>query len=267
MTNDFGQPLTLRALPPFVVLSPLRLALLGLLLFMVPLVALGPRTFILLHDNLEAEVVYAYLLAKLHLTLAGGPGVVVPPIMNGLPRDALRSGLSVTLLVFNLFRDSPLLAYLGHEALVRVVALLGMYGLLRRYGLSGPAQRGLAAAVALLWAMLPAYSIFGLSVLGQPLLLRAALDLRRGLARRRAWLVCAAFPAWSALVLVAPFLAAAWGGGAAAGPGPPRPGGRPGHLAGGRGPGVAAGQLRCGGVALGRQLIDNQGVRGAPSGV
>ena len=192
-------------------LKPLRLALLGLLLFMMPLVALGPRTFIILHDNLEAEVVYCYLLAKLHLTLAGGPGVVVPPIMDGLPRDAMRSGLSVTLLVFNLWRDSPLAAYLLHEVLVRVVALLGMYWLLRRYGLSRPAQRGLAAAVALLWAVLPAYSIFGLSVLGQPLLLRAALDLRRGLSRRLAWAVCAAFPWWSALVLVGPFIAAAWG--------------------------------------------------------
>jgi len=192
-------------------LKPLRLALLGLLLFMVPLVALGPRTFILLHDNLEAEVVYAYLLAKLHLTLASGSGVVVAPVMNGLPRDAMRSGLSVTLLIFNLLRDSPLAAYLLNEALVRVVALLGMYWLLRRYGLARPEQRGLAAAVALLWAMLPAYSIFGLSVLGQPLLLRAALDLRRGAGRVAAWAVCVAFPWWSALVLVAPFVAAVWG--------------------------------------------------------
>jgi hypothetical protein len=40
---------------------------------LLPLVALGPRTFILLHDNLEAEVVWAHLLAKLHLALAYGP--------------------------------------------------------------------------------------------------------------------------------------------------------------------------------------------------
>jgi hypothetical protein len=189
----------------------LRLALLGLLLFMVPLVALGPRTFIILHDSLEAEVVWVYLLAKLHLVLAHGPGAAVLPIMNGLPRDALRSGLSVTVWVFNLLPDSPLAAYLLHEALVRVVALLGMYWLLRRYGLARPEQRGLAAAVALLWAALPAYSIFGLSVLGQPLLLRAALDLRNGRARWADWLVCAALPWWSSLVLVGPFIAAVWG--------------------------------------------------------
>ena len=184
---------------------------------MLPLVAQGPRTFILLHDNLDSEVVWLYLLAKLHLALASGPGAVVPPIMDGLPRDALRSGLSVTVLIFNILPNSPLVAYLVHEALVRVVALLSMYGLLRSYGLSGPAQRGPAAAVALLWAMLPVYSVFGLSVLGQPALLWAALRLRQrsSWGAWGAWAVCAALPGWSALVLVGPFMAVAWGVGLA----------------------------------------------------
>ncbi|MEJ7661604.1 MAG: DUF6044 family protein [Hymenobacter sp.] len=98
-----------------------------------------------------------------------------------------------------------------HEALVRVVALLSMYGLLRSYGLTRPAQRGPAAAVALLWAVLPMYSAYGLSVLGQPALLWAALRLRQGPGSWGAWAVCAAFPGWSALVLVGPFMAVAWG--------------------------------------------------------
>jgi hypothetical protein len=184
---------------------------LWLFVFMLPLVALGPRTYILLHDSLEAEVVWAHLLAKLHLAVAHGPGAVVAPIMNGLPRAALRSGLSVTIFIFHLLPNAPLAAYLLHETLLRVVGLLSMYWLLRRYGLARPEQRGLAAAVALLWAALPAYSIFGLSVLGQPALLRAALGLRDGRARWPEWLVCAALPWWSSFVLVGPFVAAVWG--------------------------------------------------------
>jgi hypothetical protein len=191
--------------------NPFRLALLGLLLFMLPLVALGPRTFIIIHDNLEVEVAWLYLLAKLHLAMASGPSAVVLPIMNGLPRDAMRSGLSVTMLVFSLLRESPLAAYLVHEALVRVAGLLGMYWLLRRYGLARPEQRGLAAAVALLWAVLPVYSIYGLTVLGQPLLLRAVLRLRDGPARGVDWLVCVGFPLWSSFVMVGPFVAVVWG--------------------------------------------------------
>ena len=190
----------------------MRLALLGLLLLLLPLLARGPRAFILIHDNLEAEVVWLTVLARQHAVLAA-PGTAVAPIMDGLPREALRSGLSVTMLVFSALPDSPLLAYLLHEALARLAGLLGMYWLLRRYGLAQDGQRGLAAGVALLWAMLPAYSVFGLSVLGQPLLLRAALDLRAGRGLKTAGAVCAGLPLWSSFVLVGPFVAVVWGGG------------------------------------------------------
>ena len=194
-------------------IAPLGWALAALALFMLLLAGRGRSSFVLLHDNFDSEVAWVVLLAKWRLALAGGPGVVVPPIMNGLPRDAMRSGLSVTLLVFSALRDSPLAAYLLHEALVRLAGLLGMYALLRRKEfLPRPEQRGLAAAVALLWAVLPAYSIFGLSVLGQPWLLRAALRLRDDNARRRwpDYLLCLAFPGWSALVLVGVFAGAVW---------------------------------------------------------
>lgn len=193
-------------------LKPLRLALLGLLLFLLPVLLLGRHGYVLIHDNLDTEISLVYLLTKLHLAFAYGTGVLVPQLMNGLPRNALRSGLSGTVLIFSLFRGQPLVAYLVHQALVRMLGLLAMYWLLRRYGLARPAQRGLAAAVALAWATLPLYSIYGLTVMGQPALLRAALDLRQGRGRAVAWLVCAAFPLWSIFVYVGPFIAVVWGG-------------------------------------------------------
>jgi hypothetical protein len=192
--------------------KPLRLALLGLLVFLLPVLLLGRHGYVLLHDNLDTEIPLVYLLTKLHLAFAYGSDVVLPQVMNGIPRNALRPGLSVTVLVFSVFRNNPLAAYLAHQVLVRVLGLLAMYWLLRRYGLARPEQRGLAAAVALAWATLPLYSIYGLTVLGQPALLRAALDLRQGHRRWLAWAVCAAFPLWSIFVYVGPFIAVVWGG-------------------------------------------------------
>ncbi|RZL13483.1 MAG: hypothetical protein EOO62_07990, partial [Hymenobacter sp.] len=193
-------------------MKPLYLALLGLLLFLLPVLLLGRHGYVLLHDNLDTEISLVYLLTKLHLAFAYGTNVLVPQLMNGLPRNALRPGLSGTVLIFSIFRNQPLVAYLVHQVLVRALGLLAMYWLLRRYGLSRPAQRGLAAAVALAWATLPLYSIYGLTVMGQPALLRAALDLRQGRSRGVAWLVCAAFPLWSIFVYVGPFIAVVWGG-------------------------------------------------------
>ncbi|RZK62007.1 MAG: hypothetical protein EOO59_03675 [Hymenobacter sp.] len=172
---------------------------------------LGRHGYVLIHDNLDTEISLVYLLTKLHLAFAYGTEVLVPQLMNGLPRNALRPGLSGTVLIFSIFQNQPLVAYLVHQVLVRVLGLLAMYWLLRRYGLARPEQRGLAAAVALAWATLPAYSIYGLTVLGQPALLRAALDLRQGRSRAVAWLVCAAFPLWSIFVYVGPFIAVVWG--------------------------------------------------------
>jgi hypothetical protein len=202
MTNDFQRPSRAR---------PLVLALLGLLLFLLPVLLLGRHGYVLIHDNLDTEIPLVYLLTKLHLAFAYGREVVVPEVMNGIPRNALRPGLSATVLVFSLFENQPLVAYLVHQVLVRALGLLAMYWLLRRYGLARPEQRGLAAAVALAWATLPLYSIYGLTVLGQPALLRAALDLRAGRSRWLAWLVCAAFPLWSIFVYVGPFIAVVWG--------------------------------------------------------
>ncbi len=192
-------------------MKPLRLALLGLLLFLLPVLLLGRHGYVLIHDNLDTEISLVYLLTKLHLAFAYGTHVLVPELMNGLPRNALRPGLSATVLIFSIFQGQPLVAYLVHQVLVRGLGLLAMYWLLRRYGLARPAQRGLAAAVALAWATLPLYSIYGLTVLGQPALLRAALDLRQGHRRGLAWLVCAAFPLWSIFVYVGPFIAVVWG--------------------------------------------------------
>jgi hypothetical protein len=192
-------------------LKPLTWALLGLFVFLLPVLLLGRHGYVLVHDCLDTEISPLYLLAKHHLAFAYGGHVVVPEVMNGIPRNALRPGLSGTMLLYSVLSE-PWRAYLVQQALVRLGGLLAMYWLLRGYGLRQPAQRGLAAAVALAWATLPVYSIYGLTVLGQPALLRAALDLRRGRGLGVAYAVCAAFPLWSSFVYVGPFIAVVWGG-------------------------------------------------------
>lgn len=183
---------------------PLRLALLGLGLFLLPFGLLREHSYLTIHDNLDTEISIPYLLNKFGVVFDYRSTALIPSVMNGLPRNALRSGLSPTVWLFGLF--SPLPAYLVHQALVRLLGLLGMYALLRRRWLPGPRRRGLAAGLALAWATLPLYSMYGLTVLGQPVLLLAVLRLRASRGRWWDWLLVAAFPAWSLFVLVGPFI-------------------------------------------------------------
>ncbi|TGE20086.1 DUF6044 family protein [Hymenobacter elongatus] len=189
--------------------GPLGWALLGLLLFLLPFALLREHSYVTIDDNLDVELTIPYLLTRHHVALDYRATTVVAPIMNGLPRNALRPGLSGTVLLFGLLE--PLPAYLLQQALVRLLGLLGMYALLRRHLLPARSERRLAAGLALAWAVLPVYSMYGLTLLGQPWLLHAFLNLRRGAGRWPDWLLIAAFPLWSMFVFVGPFVAVALG--------------------------------------------------------
>jgi len=191
-------------------LRPLPLALVGLALFLVPFLLLGSHSYLIIHDNLDTEFASPYLLNKFRVVFDYRPTTLIPSIMNGLPRNALRPGLNPTVWLFGVL--PPWAAYLVNQALVRLLGLLGMWALLRARWLPEARQRGLAAGLALAWATLPIYSIYGLTVLGQPALLLAVLRLREGRGRWWPWLLVAVFPVWTFFVFVGPFIGAALGG-------------------------------------------------------
>ncbi|KUG07602.1 DUF6044 family protein [Solirubrum puertoriconensis] len=189
--------------------TPLLLAVLALLLLWLPCLLRGADSYILIDDNLDTEIGVPYLLQHFGVALDYRPSATLPAIMNGLPRNALRPGLSVPVALFGVF--GPLTAYWVNHLLVRLVGLLGMYLLVRRYGLSNPGQRWLAAAVALAWAVLPIYSMYGLSALGVPWPLLAILELRNGRGTWWHWLTLLLFPTWSMFVLAGFFVIAGLG--------------------------------------------------------
>ena len=186
---------------------PVLWALLALLLLWLPVLLRGADAYVILDDNLDAEVSVPVLLHRFGVVLDYRPGAVLPDIMNGLPRAAQRPGLNATVGLFGLL--PPLAAYWTNDLLVRAAALLGLYLLLRRYGLGRPQNRPLAAAVALAWAVLPMHSMYGLSALGTPWPALALLNLRAGRGRWSDWLILLLFPLWSMLVLAGFFLLAA----------------------------------------------------------
>jgi Protein of unknown function (DUF6044) len=188
---------------------PLLWALLALLLLWLPVLLRGPDSYVILDDNLDAEVSVPILLHRFGVALDYRPEASLPAIMNGLPRSAQRPGLNATVGLFGLL--PPLAAYWTNDLLVRLAALLGLYLLLRRYGLGRAQDRPLAAAVALAWAVLPMHSMYGLSALGTPWPVLALLNLRAARGRWTDWLILAVFPLWSMLVLAGFFLLAAFG--------------------------------------------------------
>ncbi|HLY40614.1 MAG TPA: DUF6044 family protein [Terracidiphilus sp.] len=182
----------------------IALAVVTMILYFVPFVVLGNNSYITIHDTLDGEFVESYLLVATGKALTFDGGATINNIMNGLPRTTLPSGLNVSVLLFYLF--PPVWAYIVNYILVHVIAFSGMFLLLRKHFLTDPGSYGIAVAVSLCFFLVPFYSIYGLSVAGQPLLAYAFLNIRNGESNWKNYAIIFLFPLWSDIALTAPFI-------------------------------------------------------------
>jgi len=189
----------------------LLLGALGVLaLYLAPWIVLGRDAPVLIHDNLDSNVLWYEILARSGLVFAPND-TVVPDLLGGVPRSAFGSEWNVQLWLYVLFE--PFTAGLWNQLLMRVAALFGAFLLLRRHVLprDEPHAEAIAVGCGLCFALLPFWPSGGLSIAGQPLLLHALLNVRRGSARAADWAVIVLMPFYSYLVVAGVFFLAALG--------------------------------------------------------
>lgn len=174
----------------------IALALLGLYFF--PYCWLGEDAYLILHDNLDSDFLYLHLLKLSGMAFTTDPTALIPNMMNGIPRAALRSGLNLEVLLFYWLPSYT--AYIVNFILIHLTGFLGMYLLLRRYLLPEPDWGLVRVAIALCFALVPCYVVHGISVSGQPLLLFAFLNLLYHRSNGVDWLIITFFPFYSFLV-------------------------------------------------------------------
>ena len=153
-------------------------ALLSLGLYILPYVWLGEGAHLTIHDNLDSDFIYLYLLKITHTAFNFDLSTVIPNMMStgpdaptsfaGIPRSAFRTGLNLEVLSFYLL--PPYVAQVVNFAVVHGVGFLGMYLLLKRHVLPESQWAATRVAVAFLFALVPGYIVHGASVSGQPLL-------------------------------------------------------------------------------------------------
>lgn len=132
--------------------------------------------------------------------MGGGPSA-------GIPRAALRSGINLEVLTFWLF--TPYTAHVLNFIIIHAIGFWGMYAFLNRYGLTGSGMTFTRTAIAFLFALVPCYTVHGISVSGQPLLLFAFLNLLHQRGRWTDWLIIGLFPFYSFLIWAGLFICAA----------------------------------------------------------
>lgn len=173
-----------------------RLAfLLGILavgVFCLAYPVLGSRCYVQFTDQLDGEVINYIYNAKY---LFSGKRIV-SEFMSGADISSMTPPTLLGVLFYRILPPFPAFACMHIFSVT--VGYVGMFLLLRSL-VKNPM---VVLAVSCLFVYLPFYPVYGLSVLGQPLLVWAFLCLRRGEGRLRHYLSIALYAVGSSVVLV-----------------------------------------------------------------
>jgi hypothetical protein len=155
-------------------------------------------------DNLESFVPSYMVIVKSGLPFSLDPNSIVPQIMNGVPRFCLISGFNIITLLLLVFR--PFTAYLANYLLVHIIAFIGMFLFLKRHILPKDDDDLIVLGTSLCFSLLPFYTLYGLTIAGQPLFFFALLNIRDKKDRYYDWLIILLFPFYSSFMFIGIFL-------------------------------------------------------------
>lgn len=188
----------------------ITVACLVIIAYLMPYYILGENTHIRVHDNLDSNIVWYKMLAESGMIFSL-PDAVLPNVINGLPRSALPSAFDWMVWLYVLFE--PFTAYTINQTVMRFVAFIGMYILLKRNVLRGEISAVIPAGVALTFAMLPFWPSGSLSFAGMPLALHIFLTIRkRGKATPKwYWVLLGILPFFTNFILTFIFFLGALG--------------------------------------------------------
>lgn len=149
----------------------LGIFIIGILI--APILYLGQGCVFEFHDQLD-ETILPYVFAARY------PGAeIYEQMMNGIPAEGLKPS---AVLFVPLYRILPVLnAFVLQYAVILVSAFYGMYACVKRLGKSSI----IAVVSAALFCLIPFRPVYGLSVMGLPLLLISILKLRDAAKQRQ----------------------------------------------------------------------------------
>jgi hypothetical protein len=175
-----------------------------LIIAFIPALILGEHGHVQVFDNLDSEFIYLHVLKQQGLLFSHADNLLVDQIFNGLSTRYYHSEFSFIRVIFYLLPS--FWAYVLNSFLVRFIGLIGIHLLLRDYIQLKGWPTYLIVALYVSFALLPVYSLYGLSVMGQPLLLWCFLNLHNR--SRLLWssIFIVAFPFYSHFAMVAPFV-------------------------------------------------------------
>lgn len=180
---------------------------LGLIIVIIqlsPIFILGKDVYFTIWDGLEYISMYEYIAKSGYLFADNN--IILPHLMNGLPRVSFPTEWNVTVWLFYFFE--PFYAYSLTIIIIHIVAFLGMRIFIKNHILSFVLENNedkmkynfLVDFSALYFALLPHWPLGGLSIAGMPLLVNSFLNFIKYKNTYKDWLCIILFPFYSDFV-------------------------------------------------------------------
>ena len=134
----------------------------------LPYFILGEDSIVTYHDQLDGEILTYIFNAKYMFK----PVSVYPELMNGIGKGGLAMPAPIFVIFYKLFK--PFVAYVVSTIVIKMVGFTGTYLLIRE--LTRRKWLGFVCGIAFMLA--PFYTVYGLCVPGQPLLMWSIICLR-----------------------------------------------------------------------------------------
>lgn len=175
-------------------------------LYWFPFLFQGQDIHVKIFDNLDSHIAHTKVLAESGKAFSLNPDTRLENFLNGIALSGVDSGYNVLTWLFIIF--PPFTAFALNDLLVRLVALLGMVLLLKKYIIKPGSEKHywIIVGAALCFGLLPFYPAGGISIAGIPLLLYAFLNILNRQWKLTDFLIIFIFPFYSKLALIGVFI-------------------------------------------------------------
>ena len=176
---------------------PELISCLVLLVYLSPYFIAGENARLLIHDNLDSNVVWLKVLAGSGKIFSPNTELI-PNFMGGIPRASLGSEFFFPLWLYVWFK--PFLAYSINVFCIHFIAFFGMRIFLKSHLKISPNSVLLIPGVSLAFSVLPFLPTAGISIAGLPLALSALLNFYHKSHSAKDWLILILIPFYSNFV-------------------------------------------------------------------
>lgn len=178
-----------------------------LLIYYVPFMIMGDSSYITIHDNLDGY--WANIVTQARF-LKGETNGIFPIMDESFRYQTLPDWINLKILLLLIFQ--PFTAYLLNDGIVRVVAYIFMFLVLYDYVLVRSKYALLIAVLsAVVFAVMPTYTIFGLTSSAIPMIMWAICNILKRHFIRMSWLLILLLPFASTIALTGFYVCFAMG--------------------------------------------------------